>query len=84
MAVGLNNIQNNSGIQIIQNPSSILQLRSKNTIEEIQIYNTSGQLMYSKYGMDNNELSIVLTGNFNSGIYIIRINRTTSLKWIKN
>ncbi|MFM2156621.1 MAG: hypothetical protein RL516_1370 [Bacteroidota bacterium] len=84
MAVGLNNIQNNSGIQIIQNPSSILQLRSKNTIEEIQIYNTSGQLMYSKYGMDNNELSIALTNNFNSGIYIIRINRTTALKWIKN
>ena len=84
MAVGLNNIQNNLGIQIIQNPSSILQLRSKNTIEEIEIYNTSGQLMYSKYGMDNDELSIVLTDNFNSGIYIIRINRTTALKWIKN
>jgi hypothetical protein len=83
MAVGLNNIQNNSGIQIIQNPSSILQLRSKNTFEEIEIYNMSGQLMYSKYGMDNNELSIVLTDNFNSGIYIIRINRTTTLKWIK-
>jgi hypothetical protein len=83
MAVGLNNIQNNLGIQIIQNPSSILQLRSKNTFEEIEIYNMSGQLMYSKYGMDNNELSIVLTDNFNSGIYIIRINRTTTLKWIK-
>lgn len=84
MAVGLNNIQNNSGIQIIQNPSSILQLRSKNTIEEIEIYNMSGQLMYSKYGMDNNEPSIVLTDNFNSSMYIIRINRTIALKWIKN
>jgi hypothetical protein len=61
----------------------ILQLRSKNTFEEIEIYNMNGQLMYSKYGMDNNELSIVLTDNFNSGIYIIRINRTTTLKWIK-
>jgi hypothetical protein len=83
MAVGLNNIQNNSGIQIIQNPSSTLQLISKNTIEEIEIYNISGQLMYSKYGMDNTELSLSLTNNFNSGIYIIRINRTTTLKWIK-
>ena len=83
MVVGLNNIQDNSGIQIIQNPSSILQLKSNSSIEEVQIYNFSGQLVYSKVGHDNTELSIPLTNNFTPGNYIIRVNRKTNLKWIK-
>lgn len=83
LAVGLNNIESTKGIQIIQNPSSILQLVSKASIEQVQIYNFSGQLVYSKNGLDNTELSIPLTTTFTPGNYIIRINRNTSLKWIK-
>jgi len=83
MAVGLNNIEANSGIQIIQNPSSILQLRSLNSIEEVEIYSAMGQLVYSTFGLDNTELSIPLTSKFTAGNYIIRVNRKTTLKWIK-
>jgi hypothetical protein len=83
MAVGLNNIVANSGIQIIQNPSSILQLRSLNSIEEVEIYSAMGQLVYSNFGLDNTELSIPLTSKFTAGNYIIRVNRKTTLKWIK-
>ena len=83
MAVGLNSIINNTNIQLIQNPSSILQLRSTNSIEEIEIYSAIGQLVYSKYGMDNNELSIPLTSKFSTGNYIIRVNRKITLKWMK-
>ncbi len=83
MAVGLNSIINNTSIQLIQNPSSILQLRSTNSIEEIEIYSAIGQLVYSKNGMDNNELSIPLTSKFSTGNYIIRVNRKTTLKWMK-
>jgi hypothetical protein len=83
MAVGLNNIEANSGIQIIQNPSSILQLKSMNSIEEVEIYSAMGQLVYSTFGLDNTELSIPLTNKFIAGNYIIRVNRNTTLKWIK-
>jgi len=83
MAVGLNNIEANSGIQIIQNPSSILQLRSLNSIEEVEIYSAMGQLVYSKLGLDNTELTIALTSKFTAGNYIIRVNRKATLKWIK-
>ena len=83
MAVGLNNIVANSGIQIIQNPSSILQLKSMNSIEEVEIYSAMGQLVYSTFGLDNTELSIPLTNKFIAGNYIIRVNRKTTLKWIK-
>ena len=83
MAVGLNNIVANSGIQIIQNPSSILQLKSMNSIEEVEIYSAMGQLVYSTFGLDNTELSIPLTSKFTAGNYIIRVNRKTTLKWIK-
>ena len=83
MAVGLNSIELNAGIQLIQNPSSILQLRSLNSIEEVEIYSAMGQLVYSKLGLDNTELSIPLTSKFTSGNYIIRVNRKTTLKWIK-
>ena len=83
MAVGLNNIEANSGIQIIQNPSSILQLKSMNSIEEVEIYSAMGQLVYSTFGLDNTELSIPLTNKFIAGNYIIRVNRKTTLKWIK-
>jgi hypothetical protein len=83
MAVGLNNIEANSGIQIIQNPSSILQLKSMNSIEEVEIYSAMGQLVYSTFGLDNTELSIPLTSKFTAGNYIIRVNRKTTLKWIK-
>ncbi|MFN5346314.1 MAG: T9SS type A sorting domain-containing protein [Bacteroidota bacterium] len=83
MAVGLNNIEANSGIQIIQNPSSILQLKSINSIEEVEIYSAMGQLVYSTFGLDNTELSIPFTSKFTAGNYIIRVNRKTTLKWIK-
>ena len=83
MAVGLNSIINNTSIQLIQNPSSILQLRSTSNIEEIEIYSSIGQLVYSKYGMDNNELYIPLTSKFSTGNYIIRVNRKITLKWMK-
>ena len=83
MAVGLNSIESNAGIQLIQNPSSILQLRSLNSIEEVEIYSAMGQLVYSTFGLDNTELSIPLTSKFTSGNYIIRVNRKTTLKWIK-
>ena len=83
MAVGLNNMEANSVIQIIQNPSSILQLRSLNSIEEAEIYSAMGQLVYSTFGLDNTELSIPLTNKFIAGNYIIRVNRKTTLKWIK-
>ncbi|MFM7015518.1 MAG: T9SS type A sorting domain-containing protein [Bacteroidota bacterium] len=83
MAVGLNNLKDNSGIEIIQNPSSILYLRSKSSIEEIEIYNAMGQMVYSKLGLDNTELSIPLTNVFTAGNYIIRVNRKTTLRWIK-
>ena len=83
MAVGLNNMEANSVIQIIQNPSSILQLRSLNSIEEVEIYSAMGQLVYSTFGLDNTELSIPLTSKFTAGNYIIRVNRKTTLKWIK-
>jgi hypothetical protein len=83
MAVGLNNIEANSGIQIIQNPSSILQLKSINSIEEVEIYSAMGQLVYSTFGLDNTELSILFTSKFTAGNYIIRVNRKTTLKWIK-
>ena len=83
MAVGLNSIESNAGIQLIQNPSSILQLRSMNSIEEVEIYSAMGQLVYSTFGLDNTELSIPLTSKFTAGNYIIRVNRKTTLKWIK-
>lgn len=72
--VGIAEQEANSGIQIYPNPANDqLTVDCSEKIEQLQIYNTSGQLQMNCSQMNTYQLKIDLS-QLSSGLYLIRVN----------
>ncbi len=71
-------------LKVYPNPTNNdLNLLNKYPIETVEIYNLQGQLLYSNHYQNQNQVTIDLT-QYSKGLYMVTVNKNTSLKIIKN
>lgn len=62
------------------NPTDgIINIESTDLIRSIQVYDLSGSLIIDRYNLENNK-EMVDISNLQSGVYLLRVNGTSTIK----
>ncbi|MFT5753832.1 MAG: hypothetical protein ACI924_001056 [Flavobacterium sp.] len=74
----------NSGLKLYPNPTAnILNIYNEEfTIESAEVINLQGQILFKRYNLNQNNMTIDLS-NYSNGMYLVNINNQTSIKIIK-
>jgi hypothetical protein len=86
VSVGLNSVSTNESMYQIINPSSILQLINRDSrlgLTEIEIFDFNGKIVLHENINKADVLNFNETEKFNAGLYFVRLNKTVTLKWMK-
>jgi hypothetical protein len=86
VSVGLNSISTNGNTIQIINPSSVLQIINSDSrlgLTEIEVFDINGKVVLHENVNKTGSFILTETTNLNAGLYFVRINKSVTLKWMK-
>ncbi len=82
--LSVSTVEFKKNLSLFPNPTNgHLNLQNKYPIESVEIYNLQGQLLYTNTYQNQNQLMVDISA-FSKGMYLVTVNKNTSLKIVKN
>ncbi|WP_309641575.1 CotH kinase family protein [Flavobacterium sp.] len=83
-SLSVSSVEFKQNLTVFPNPTNEnLNLQNKFPIDTVEIFNLQGQLLYTHDYQNQNQIAIDMT-DYSKGLYMVIVNKNTSLKIVKN